>query len=684
MMFRLFLAIPIIGCFVAPAAAATFTVTNTANSGPGSLRQAILDANAAAGADTIVFSSLFDTPQTITLTSGDLAITDSVNANVTITGPGSMLLTISGNNASKIFTIAETPTVTISGVRLTGGNGVGTTPGNNFGGAIYSEGTLTLTNVVITGNTCTGDGGGVYSGGGDSLTVTGSTISNNSATGVNRTGGGVFIAPAGILTMSSTTVSGNSGTFGGGIYFFQTSTANVINGSTITGNTGTSGSITGAGGGIYLDTSTLTLNDSTVDANLAPTGGAGGIGGDAGTILTMNRSTVSRNQSRFNGAGISIQDYTAAVTNSTISGNVMNTTGTGAERTGGGLFISTLSSGRTVTISYSTIVNNSSVLAGGGVAARAVPAVANTIIANNTGDATAPDFSGTLNSQGYNLIKTATGATITGTTTGNIVGQDPSLTPLEANGGPTLTHRLLNGSVAIDAADPANFPATDQRGSGRPIDGDGSGPDRADIGAFERRPGTLQFSVAGYSALENTGSATITVNRVDGSDGDVTIQYSTSDGTAIAGSDYTPANGVLAFAHAATSRTFTVPIIDDTLLEDPDETVNLQVLGPALGAKLGSPSTAVLTILNDDAPLTISGRITTPAGQGLRNVVVQLIDSQGVIRRATTSSFGIYSFDNVRSGESYTMSVVSRRYRFAPRIGGFTASSNSIDFQGLE
>jgi hypothetical protein len=85
-----------------------------------------------------------------------------------------------------------------------------------------------------------------------------------------------------------------------------------------------------------------------------------------------------------------------------------------------------------------------------------------------------------------NLIENISGATITGTTTGNILGQDPKLGLLASNGGPTLTHALLPGSPAIEAADPANVLPSDQRGFARPKDGDRNGVVRADIGAFER------------------------------------------------------------------------------------------------------------------------------------------------------------------------------------------------------
>ena len=114
-------------------------------------------------------------------------------------------------------------------------------------------------------------------------------------------------------------------------------------------------------------------------------------------------------------------------------------------------------------------------------------------------------------------------------------------------------------------------------------------------------PGTLQFSSATYSVNENGGSVSISVTRTGGSDGAVTVDYATSDGTANAGSDYTHTTGTLTLADGVTSASFSVPIIDDTEFEG-DETVNLALSSPTGGATLGTPSSAVLTIADDDPP----------------------------------------------------------------------------------
>jgi hypothetical protein len=110
---------------------------------------------------------------------------------------------------------------------------------------------------------------------------------------------------------------------------------------------------------------------------------------------------------------------------------------------------------------------------------------------------------------------------------------------------------------------------------------------------------SVQFSSATYSVNEDGGSKTITVTRT-GSTNAFVVNYATSNGTATDGADYTGLNEVLSFATNETSKTFTVPIINDTLVEG-DETINLKLSNPSGGVTLGSPSTAVLTIVDNDS-----------------------------------------------------------------------------------
>ncbi len=107
--------------------------------------------------------------------------------------------------------------------------------------------------------------------------------------------------------------------------------------------------------------------------------------------------------------------------------------------------------------------------------------------------------------------------------------------------------------------------------------------------------GAFQFSQAAFTVQENGSTATITVERVNGFFGAVSVDYATSDGTATAGSDYTAASGTLNFANGETHQTFTVTILNDAVQEG-DETVNLTISNPTGGATIGSPSHATLTI----------------------------------------------------------------------------------------
>ena len=118
----------------------SLVVTNTNDSGPGSLRQEI--ASAASG-QTITFSSKLR-GQTITLTSGEL----DINQNLNIDGPGASQLAVSGDDSSEVFNIGSGATVTISGLTITGGNA-------SVGGGITNAGTLTLNQSTVTGNEAT-------------------------------------------------------------------------------------------------------------------------------------------------------------------------------------------------------------------------------------------------------------------------------------------------------------------------------------------------------------------------------------------------------------------------------------------------------------------------------------------------------------------------------------------------
>jgi uncharacterized delta-60 repeat protein len=117
--------------------------------------------------------------------------------------------------------------------------------------------------------------------------------------------------------------------------------------------------------------------------------------------------------------------------------------------------------------------------------------------------------------------------------------------------------------------------------------------------------GALQFSSPSYNVAENAGSVTVTVNRTGGTAGTTAVSYNTFGGTATSGSDYTSASGTLTFLDGETSKTFSVTIINDTMNEN-DETISLSLFNVTGSGSLGTPTSAAITIQDDDPPPSIS------------------------------------------------------------------------------
>src|ERR1043166_5259650 len=485
--------------------ATTIAVTNTNDNGPGSLRQALADAN---DGDTIDATGISGV---ITLTTGQLL----VDKSVTINGAGADVLAVDGNAASVVFFIFRNSpgeTVHISGLTIRNGRGGvfgggieneetltitnSTISGNlagELGGGVANSGTATITNTIISGNSAA-QGAGIYSPG--ITTVTNSTISGNMATTtggacttadgmleiINSTisnnsadvGGGIENG-GGMITLTNTIVSGNSARDGGGVYIGHGPTANggtIIN-STLRHNTAA------RCGGAY-NVGTLEITNSTVRGN-SSTGGTAGDGGGAGYnagTLNIVSSTISGNTANITAAGIyNSEDSTLTISNSTISGN------TASDYAAGILNLATLQ------ITNSTFSNNSAPAVAGDVVNLQNLQIGNSIF--NKGNAVRTIYSnsqGIVMSLGYNLSSDDGGKILTGP--GDQVLTNPMLGPLQDNGGPTFTHALLPGSPAINAGNP-NFtppPSFDQRGAGfdRVVN------DRIDVGSFEVQAPTVQ------------------------------------------------------------------------------------------------------------------------------------------------------------------------------------------------
>ncbi len=265
-------------CFSPTASAAVFTVTKTVDTNDGtcdadcSLREAIVAANATADNDSIEFSALFSSTQTITLASGELVV--AANGSLTINGPGPNLLTISGNNASRILSSGANVVVNINNLRFTAGNGAGAV-NTGRGGAIYNVGgTMVITNSILTGNTAA-NGGALNNSASTNpsvaanLTIIGCSITNNSAT---SSGAAMQNFSTSFLNIRNTTISGNTSS-----------------------NTGISGAIQANG--------TVTITNTTVSGNTAPTGTGGGVYFN-GTSLIMTNTTIVNNSSGVGGGGL--------------------------------------------------------------------------------------------------------------------------------------------------------------------------------------------------------------------------------------------------------------------------------------------------------------------------------------------------------------------------------------------
>ena len=446
---------------------ATFTVTNLTNAGAGSLRQAVLDANAMAGADTIVFQAGLTGP--IVLTTGELAVTGAVD----IQGPGPNVVTVNGNAASRIFNIdngaAGAIVVSISGLALTNGK-VGA--GLDGGAILIADENVTLRNMLITANEAGDDGGGIAADAdATTLAVFDSTISGNKAT---DGGGGAMLY--GSSTFQNCTISGNTtGNDGGGLYWdVDTGETLTITNCLISGNTAT-----GGGGALYTDGTdgTLTIRNTAISGNTAGASGGGLYLSHTGTSL-VDSCLISGNQSKNGGAGVIVRGGAVTIRNSTVTGNSV----TAAATAGGGIRID----GGTLIVENSTIANNTATGNGGGIseAVAVNPILRNTIVANNVGAAN-PDLDGTFDAGG-SLIRTPGAAVINTVGGANILNQNPLLGALANNGGFTQTLALQAGSPAINAGVLALLPAGtnfDQRGPGFPrvING-------LDIGAFEVQP----------------------------------------------------------------------------------------------------------------------------------------------------------------------------------------------------
>lgn len=276
---------------IVPASANIIAVTNTNDSGAGSLRQALAVAN---NGDEITFA----VTGTIGLTSGELLVSHSV----TISGPGAASLAVDANTNFRVFHVASGTIVTISGLTIINGNANGQSYPDDSGGALYNDhATATLSNCTINNNSAFTFGGAIYNDHA-TLTVNNCGLDNNFS---DNTGGAIYndgSSGSATATINDSTLTSGFAYGGGAIYNNGDSgTATLaVTTSALNGN-----STILDGGAIYNDHGDVTLNSCTIGGNTADGNGGGGIfnlGDSLGTAtVTISSSTLNNNESAFNG-----------------------------------------------------------------------------------------------------------------------------------------------------------------------------------------------------------------------------------------------------------------------------------------------------------------------------------------------------------------------------------------------
>lgn len=516
---------------------ATLTVTNTKNSGTGSLRDAVAKAQSG---DTITFSSAL-AGQKITLTSGDIDLTK----NVTINGSNAKGLTLSGNKSSRIFNLSATNlNVTIKNLRFVDGKAAGSGDGAEGGAIKVSDrSTLTVENSVFKFNQAK-RGGAIEVGYGGSLTVRNSTFDSNDGTlsndglsgGAISTNGAGGTSGKGKLIVEGSTFTNNKGVDGGAIYnllgplsiknsvfknnvstqeggavFTDGASGNekddvggqiTIEGSTFEGNKSLAG-----GGALYLWTykyDAVLIKDSTIRGNSVTRGtgnfnrGRGGGIEFAGSKLTIANTTIANNTAPVQGGGLWVNDNAAAVTitNSTISGNKA------LSDAGGGMFL--LVRDRVpVKITNSTIAKNFAGRDAGGIwtggQTRDVR-LTNTLLAGNTAETTKQGHTNfTLLDGGGNFVERIVGGRGPQVTANSRYVDDLKLGTLQLVGN-DYVHPLLSGSPAINAGTTTGAPKIDQRNATR--------DSKPDSGAFEFGAATPTQTTTSTAVLGASSSST--------------------------------------------------------------------------------------------------------------------------------------------------------------------------------
>ncbi len=489
-----------------------FAAGTVGNGTPGSCTDATLT-KALSGGGNVVFSC-GGSPKTILIGSEKI-----ITANTTIDGGN--LITISGGNAKRLFSLKDFKSLTVKnitlangytsgqGAAITGGwqtvitanrcnfiNNTSTQLGEAGGGAIYGlTSTINIENSKFSGNKASL--GGAIRNLNSNLTVKNSTFTGNKAVDRNiGNGGAIYIDGArgdgGQIIIQNSSFASNSATsYGGAILnsIYNNNKTTISNSQFITNTVG--GGSKGQGGAIWSNgdpatgghwklnknTTTLSITDVTVAGNVASQQGGGIFIARHPAGAKINQSTINgnRSQNSMGGGVYQAENGALSIVNSTISDNTAN----GRFSMGAGIYVA--NTGR-VTTTNTTIANNIANWQAGGIFGASNVTLKNTILANNVAKNGGNNwnikhncFQPMVNGGNNIQFPQPTDAPCTS----GILIADPKLVALKNNGGPTLTRALSPGSAASRKG--SGCPAVDQRSITRPK----PAGTNCDIGAYE-------------------------------------------------------------------------------------------------------------------------------------------------------------------------------------------------------
>jgi len=497
---------------------------------------------------------------------------------------------------------------------------------------------------------------------------------------VNRTGGSDGSVTINYATANGSATAGSDYTANTGTLTFaegvtsQTITINILDDATVEDPETFTVTLSAPGGGASLGTATATVTINDDDEVVAQPGtialAAATVSvneGAGNASFVINRTggsdgSVTVTYATSNGSATAGSDYTAVNTTVTFADGETTKTVTvpileDTEVEGNETFILTLSSptngaslGTTVS-STATIVDNDEVDPQPG-SFTITPATV------TVGEAVGSQQFTVTRSGGSDGAVTVAYATANGTATAGSDYTATNGTLTFADGETTMTFNVpVIDDAAVESSE--NFTVTLSNPTGGATLGAAvtSTVTITDNDSGQTQPGVLSISQPTVSVGEGAGSVTFTINRTSGSDGIVTVNYATANGTATAGSDYTSNSGTLTFAAGETSKQVTVAILEDAI-DEPNETFTLTLSAPTGGATLGTTTTSTATIVDNDDPvvpqpgvisISPATKSVNESGSSISFTVTRTGGSDGAVSVAYATSNG-----SATAGSDYT------------------------------